>query len=41
LFEVQISVKFSEVSLQSVAVADDYTLSSKVVFRNGRATISQ
>jgi Flp pilus assembly protein TadG len=41
LFEVQVSVKYSEVSLQSVAAADDYSLKSKVVFRNGRATISQ
>lgn len=41
IFEVKISVPFSEVSLQPVASADDYALKAKVVFRNGRATISQ
>lgn len=41
LFEVTIKVNFSEVSLQDVAAADDYALNAKVVFRNGRATISQ
>lgn len=40
-FEVKISVPFSEVSLQPVAAANDYALQAKVVFRNGRATISQ
>jgi len=41
LFQVRVSVNFSDVSLQSVAAGEDYPLSSKVVFRNGRATISQ
>lgn len=41
LFEVRVSVNFSDVSLQSVATSDDYPLTAKVVFRNGRATISQ
>ena len=41
IFEVNISVPFSEVSLQPVATSDDYVLKAKVVFRNGRATISQ
>jgi hypothetical protein len=41
LFEVRISVKLSDVGLQPVATADDYALNAKVVFRNGRATISQ
>jgi Flp pilus assembly protein TadG len=41
IFEVNISVPFSEVSLQPVATSDDYALKAKVVFRNGRATISQ
>lgn len=41
LFEVRISVDFSEVSLRPVAAADDHALTAKVVFRNGRATISQ
>jgi Flp pilus assembly protein TadG len=41
LFEVKISVNISDVSLQSVAASNDYALTAKVVFRNGRATISQ
>jgi len=41
LFEVKISVPFSAVSLQPVPAANDYSLKAKVVFRNGRATISQ
>lgn len=41
LFEVRVSVNFSEVSLQPVATSDDYALTATVVFRNGRATISQ
>ncbi|MFO0792065.1 MAG: TadE family protein [Pirellulales bacterium] len=41
LFEVKISVNFSAVSLQPVPAADDYALHAMVVFRNGRATISQ
>lgn len=41
LFDVNISVNFSAISLQPVAAGDDYALHSKVVFRNGRATISQ
>ena len=41
LFEVLVSVQLSEVSLQPVSPSDDYALSAKVVFRNGRATISQ
>ncbi len=41
LFDVNISVNYSAISLQPVAAGADYTLHSKVVFRNGRATISQ
>lgn len=41
LFEVKIKVNYSDVSLQDVAASDDYALNAKVVFRNGRATISQ
>jgi Flp pilus assembly protein TadG len=41
LFEVRVSVKFSDVSLSTIAPTDDYALAAKVVFRNGRATISQ
>ena len=40
LFEVSVSVPWSEVSLTPVPSASDYSLSAKVVFRNGRATIS-
>jgi hypothetical protein len=40
LFEVRISVDLSAVSLTPVAAGDDHPLVAKVVFRNGRATIS-
>lgn len=41
LFDVNISVSFSAVSLQPVSVSDDFALHAKVVFRNGRSTISE
>ncbi|MEX2316208.1 MAG: TadE family protein [Pirellulales bacterium] len=41
LFEVRISVDWSDVSLTPVSGADDHPLTAKVVFRNGRATISE
>jgi len=41
LFQVQIEVPFSDVSLTPVGEANDYTLSATVVFRNGRSTLSQ
>jgi Flp pilus assembly protein TadG len=41
LFDVNVSVPFSAVSLQPVPTSSDYTLHGKVVFRNGRATITQ
>lgn len=41
LFDVNVSVNFSAVSLQPVSASNDYALHAKVVFRNGRATISQ
>lgn len=41
LFEVKVSVNFSEVSLQPVPSNNDYALNAKMVFRNGRSTISQ
>lgn len=41
LFEVIVSVDYSEVSLTPVAAGDDYALSASVVFRNGTATISE
>jgi hypothetical protein len=40
LFEVRVSVDLSDVSLTPVAAGDDHPLVAKVVFRNGRATIS-
>lgn len=41
LFEVHISIDYSSISLTPVGSGDDYTLTSKVVFRNGFATISE
>ncbi len=41
LFEVRVSVDYSDVSVTQVSSGDDYPLSAGVVFRNGRATISQ
>lgn len=40
LFEVQVAVNWSSVSLTPVDGADDHPLVGKVVFRNGQATIS-
>jgi hypothetical protein len=41
LFEVRISVDWSNMSLTPVAAGDDHALMGRVVFRNGRATISE
>ncbi len=41
LFEVQVSADYSGVSYSPVAPGDDHSMSAKIVFRNGRATISQ
>ena len=41
LFEVHISVDYSAVSYTPVGSGDDYSLTAKVVFRNGLATISE
>jgi hypothetical protein len=41
LFEVHVSIDYSDVSYTSVPEEYDYTLTSKVTFRNGRATISE
>jgi Flp pilus assembly protein TadG len=41
LFDVKVSVNFSKVALQPVSAGNDYALTAKVVFRNGRATVSQ
>jgi hypothetical protein len=40
LFEVQISVDWSTVSMTPVPASSDHALTASVVFRNGRATIS-
>jgi hypothetical protein len=40
LFEVRITVDWSKMSLMPVPSENDYPLMGKVVFRNGRATIS-
>jgi hypothetical protein len=40
LFEVNITVDWSSVSLTPVSTSNDHPLSANVVFRNGRATIS-
>jgi len=41
LFEVQISVNWSSMSTMPVPEGSDHPLLAKVVFRNGRATISE
>jgi hypothetical protein len=41
LFEVKISVDWSSMSLTPVPTGSDYTMVGSVVFRNGRATISE
>jgi Flp pilus assembly protein TadG len=41
LFDVRVSVNYSQVSWKAVSAGSDYVLSASVVFRNGRATISQ
>jgi hypothetical protein len=41
LFEVEISVDWSAVSIMPVPAGSDHPLTANVVFRNGRATISQ
>jgi hypothetical protein len=40
LFEVRVSVDWSSVSLTPVPAAENHPLTASVVFRNGRATIS-
>lgn len=40
LFEVQVSVDYSAISYTPVSEANDYTMTASVVFRNGRATLS-
>jgi hypothetical protein len=41
LFEVKISVDWSSISLMPVPAGADYPLIASVVFRNGRATLSE
>ncbi len=40
LFEVEVSVDYSAVSFTPVSESSDYVMSASVVFRNGRATLS-
>lgn len=40
LFEVRVAVDYSSVGHTTVSAGSDYALTGKVVFRNGRATIS-
>lgn len=40
LFEVRITVDWSKMSLTPVATGNDYPIVGSVIFRNGRATIS-
>jgi peptidoglycan hydrolase-like protein with peptidoglycan-binding domain len=40
LFQVNVSVKYSDVSFTAVSASKDYMLTAGVVFRNGQATIS-
>lgn len=40
LFEVKVSVDYSAVSYTPVNASSDYQMTAKVVFRNGRATLS-
>jgi len=41
LFDVKVSVNYSKVSMMPVSPNNDYGLVGKIVFRNGKATISQ
>ena len=41
LFQVEVSVPYSAISYTPVGEGGDYGMSGKIVFRNGRATLSQ
>ena len=41
LFKVEISVPYSSVSYTPVNPSNDYSMKASIVFRNGRATLSQ
>jgi hypothetical protein len=41
LFKVEISVPYSSVSYTPVSQSNDFSMTAAIVFRNGRATLSQ
>lgn len=41
LFQVEVSIPYSSVSYSSVAEGSDYAMKGVIVFRNGRATLSE
>jgi hypothetical protein len=41
LFEVEISIPYSEISYTPVSESQDYSMKASITFRNGRATLSQ
>ena len=41
LFDLHVAVPYSNVSYSSVSDGNDYDMTGKITFRNGRATISQ
>jgi len=41
LFDIEISVPYSDVSFTPVSESDDYSMSASITFRNGRSTLSQ
>lgn len=41
LFKVEISVPYSSVSYLPVSAARDFTMKASIIFRNGRATLSE
>lgn len=41
LFKVEISIPYSSVSYTPVSESNDYSMTASIVFRNGRATLSE
>lgn len=41
LFKVEISVPYSSVSYTPVSQSNDFSMTASIIFRNGRATLSQ
>lgn len=41
LFQVEIEIPYSSISFTPVSPSHDFTMSASIVFRNGRATLSQ